>query len=134
MWQYKIYYAVPPAEFKWLYYPHPDSSVVAATLPNLTLPRYYHLAIFYLTAVDSSRNESLPSTTITNVFCQQDGKLYGDYTEDGFVDVLDYGWCRHHLGSVEGSNFFREQLDLDGDGLVDIMDDYLMQSNLGERQ
>ena len=93
-----------------------DTSVVIE-LSNKFDNTFYEIVSFYVTAVDSSGNESNPSDTVHGLFAEQ-LTVRGDFDKDGKVLGSDIMQMYGSIGSVPGAANFQGTADVNGDGII----------------
>ena len=97
---------------------------------RVPLTYYFEQTKFWLTAVDHSNNVSAPSDTISTILCRE-VRLIGDMNGDGRVNLLDKALFLVASGSSRGGMRYSDKADIDGNGVVNLMDRMYLNKNAG---
>lgn len=96
---------------------------------RLDIDSYFEKIAIYITAFDSSGNESFASDTISQVYHAGDPVLYGDFDGSGSVDIIDFFLFFSREGARRADPDpikYDERFDLWPDGSLDIQDRFLL--------
>ena len=98
----------------------------------LAVPRYYTKIFIHVTAVDTAGNESLPSSPVWTILCQDTTQILGDVDKSGMVDAIDYASILWKGGTaVTEADTTLQRKDLDGSGNIDIIDLAILKAKAG---